>query len=524
MANEQSPNPELEALLHEAKALENKRDSAAAGQLYLNILKQYPNDTTACYEFGIFLNHNGQFTLAKNYLANVIRHQPENAEAWLGLGVSLQELKSDIEAEKCYRHAITLNPNLAAAHANLGILYRNKGLYTEAIQYYEHALSLDPGLATVYVGLANALSLIGDNEHAIETLKKVIAISPSYAKAYNSLGMILQLTHRYEEALLCYQKALSLAPNSADIQFNLGFYYLQHGDFKQGLPKYEARWQLPTANPIRKQFTYPRWNGESLEKKTLLIFTEQGYGDVINFCRYIPLINKSDGKIFLNCDAELVSLMKSLSNVDEIIIRNQDSNPVVDYYIPLQSLPLVFGTTMETIPANVPYLQTEPDKKEYWRDFFANQPSTLKVGICWRGRPNLLNSINRTCGLNHFLPFFVLSNVSFYSLQKDPTTEEQASLSDIICLGDKMNDFSDTAAIIEQLDLIITVDTSIAHLAGALNKPVWNLLPYSADWRWFLDRSDTPWYPSMHLYRQSVYNDWLSVFTQVWQDLIKIAV
>jgi Flp pilus assembly protein TadD len=508
----------LEQLLSEAKAFEEKRDYTAAQTKFNEILKQFPNNPTAYYEVGTFYNHIGQYERAKNILANALKQQPDNANAWLSLGVSLQSLKSDSESEKCYRQAIALNANLAAAYCNLGIIYRNKGLFHEAIQFYQRALAIDPNLAIVYSALSNALLMIGETEQAITMQKKAIELSPGQAKAYNGLGMIMQLTQHFDEALMWYQKALSIAPTYSEAQFNLGLYYLQQGDFKQGLPRYEARWQLLTANPIRSQFIYPRWNGESLQGKSLLIFTEQGYGDIINFCRYIPLINKANGKIYLNCQLEMVSLMKTLSCIDRIIPRG-DENPAVDYYIPLQSLPLVFETTLETIPANVPYLTTDQEKVAYWRDFFEAQPAKLKVGICWRGRPNLVNTINRTCGLYYFEPLFSIPNIAFFSLQKELLPEEEGRLSNIICLGDKLNDFTDTAAIIEQLDLVITIDTSIAHLAGALNKPVWNLLPYTPDWRWFLNRRDSPWYPSMHLYRQSAPNDWKSIFTQVMQDL-----
>ncbi|MFN7095968.1 MAG: tetratricopeptide repeat protein [Gammaproteobacteria bacterium] len=511
----------LEQLLQDAKLLENKRDFEAAHSCYVNILKQYPNDPVACYEFGVFLNHIGHYNLAKNYLAAVLKIQPNHADAWLALGVSLQELKVDKESEKCYRLALSLNPNLAAAYANLGILHRRQGLYQEAIQYYQKALALDPGLAGILVALGLAYSLIGDNEQALITLKKAILVTPNNAKAYGSLGQVLQLTHHYDEALLCYQKALSIDPDNNETRFNLGFYYLQQGDFKQGLPLYEARWLLPTANPVRSQFIYPRWQGESLHEKTLLIFTEQGYGDTINFCRYIPLIDKGNGKIILNCVADLVPLMKTLPGIDQIIIRDQP-NPTVDYYIPLQSLPLIFNTTLETIPAQIPYLKTDPATAAYWQDYFSVEPDKLKVGICWRGRRNLVNSINRTCGLNYFLPLMELENSVFYSLQKDILPEEKTASTKMVILADQMQNFSDTAAIIEQLDLVITIDTAVAHLAGALNKPVWNLLPYFADWRWLLDRSDTPWYPSMRLYRQSVANEWDSVFTQVWNDLQQV--
>ena len=308
----------------------------------------------------------------------------------------------------------------------------------------------------------------------------------------------------WTEALACYRQALVLAPNFPEAHENLGMILLLYGNLRTGFAEYE--WRCQTKKYLRRSFPYPLWDGSDLQGQKIILICDQGYGDAIQFIRYVPLITELDGKIIVVCQEPLLRLFSTVAGIEQLII---EAIVEFDVHAPLMSLPHLMGTTLDTIPAQIPYL-TAP--KPY--PFILQSPAEtyLKVGIVWAGSPGNQNDRNRSCNFSDFSSILKIPGIAFYSLQKG---SEITNLGGVQDLSGKLNDFADTSAIIEQLDLVITVDTSVAHLAGALGKPVWVLLSFVADWRWMLEREDSPWYPTMRLFRQTQPGDWNGVFEKV---------
>lgn len=322
---------------------------------------------------------------------------------------------------------------------------------------------------------------------------------------------------RFDEALASYEKALAIQPDFADAHFCESDLWLLIGDFARGWPKYEWRWNSTLFPSAARHFALPPWLGtEPLDGKTILLHSEQGLGDTIQFCRYVPLVAKRGARIILEVEKSLVGLMRNLSGVAEVIAKGEPL-PSFELHCPLASLPLAFATRLETIPADVPYLSIPLPCSERWQRKLA-QISGLRVGISWAGNPNFRNDHNRSIGLQSLSPLLSHPTAQFVSLQKDLRVGDLELLQNhpqVIHLGAEIGSFVDTAAIISMLDLVISSDTSVVHLAGALGSPIWTLLPHAPDWRWLLDRDDSPWYPTMRLFRQPVPGDWRSVIAAV---------
>jgi uncharacterized protein (TIGR03032 family) len=394
----------------------------------------------------------------------------------------------------------------------------HQGKLEEAIQNYRQCLKLKPDFLQAQYHLGVALGDTANYPEAIEVLKQVIEVDPNHAEAHNSLGYVYSQQRQLEQAIFHYGEAVRLNGSYAKAHFNLGMILLQTGEFERGFSECEWRWQTENFTPF--ECPQAKWNGEDILDKTLLIHTEQGAGDAIQFIRYIPLAAQQCKRIILICTEYLTPLFETVEGIDQIMQAGEISLSAFDVYCPLMSLPYIFKTTLETIPAEIPYLQAASKPK------LRKSATQLNVGIVWAGSPTHKNDKNRSCKLTDFLPILQVPQVAFYSLQKGEKSQELQLLPSQIKVKDlesQLNTYADTAAIINQLDLIIGVDTSVVHLAGALGKPVWTLLCYNPDWRWLLDREDTPWYPTMRLFRQSQPGDWLSVMQQVQQALCELA-
>lgn len=395
-------------------------------------------------------------------------------------------------------------------------LYEN-GKLTEAIATYQECLKLQPDLIKAKYNLGVAL---GDNEEyesAIDILQQVINTEPDNADAHNSLAYAYSQKGDLEAAIKHYEKAIYLNGNFAKAHFNLAMTLLKNGDLKRGFAESEWRWKTSEFTPF--QCLHPRWQGEDISQKNLLVHTEQGAGDAIQFIRYIPLVAKRCQSIILVCPPELIPLFKNIPEIDKLMPPGELNLSEFDTYIPLMSLPHIFDTTLETIPNNIPYLKLTNNN-------YINLANTeYKVGIIWGGNPTHKNDDNRSCKLTDFLPILKTPEVKFYSLQKGERSQELSQLPNNIYienLGSELNNYADTAAVINQLDLVITVDTSVAHLAGALGKNVWTLLCFNPDWRWLQKGEKTPWYPTMKLFRQSQLRNWQEVVAKVQVELWKI--
>jgi tetratricopeptide (TPR) repeat protein len=432
----------------------------------------------------------------------------------------LQRLKSGKyqQAEKIYRQILEQNPNNSEAYKNLGNSVVQQGKVDEAIYFYQQALTLVPDDAEATNNLGYAFQLQGKIEQAIAHYQHAITLAPNYAHARYNFGVRLLEKHQFEQAIACFNRAIEIDPNHAEAHWNRGLILLTWGDYERGFVEYEWRWIAQKVQP--RHVTQPVWHGEDLQGRTILLHAEQGFGDTIHFIRYAVLVQARGGKVVVECHELLVRLLRTVSGINKVIAIGTEL-PEFDVHASLLSLPYILGTTLETIPAHIPYVHHDPSLSFK----LENQKANLKVGIVWAGNPEHVNDRNRSCSLKDFLSILNTPGISFYSLQKGHPVGEIAELSEKVPLQDlssQLHDFADTAAVVAQLDLIITVDTAVAHLAAALGRPVWVVISFIHDWRWLLEREDSPWYPSMRLFRQQQPGDWTEVLGRVQVALLSL--
>jgi uncharacterized protein (TIGR03032 family) len=397
----------------------------------------------------------------------------------------------------------------------------SRGKLNKAITAYRQCVSAQPDFPNAKYNLGVAL---GDAEQYAEAsayLEEVIQAEPERAEAYNSLGYLESRQRQTQKAIAHYEQAIELKPNYPQAHFNLGMSLLQSGDYARGFAEYEWRWQTGQFTPFN--CPHPKWDGRPLPDKTLLIYTEQGVGDAIQFARYLPLAAERSNKLILVCRADLMPIFATMPGIAQIRQAGQINVAEFDTYAPLLSLPHLFGTVLDTIPADVPYLDSGSIRRRKDNPALVLPPvDSPRVGIAWAGSPTHRNDRHRSCALARFLPILRTPGIEFYSLQKGEQSKDLSQLpSDVKAhnLDPLLGDFGDLAVIIDQLDLVVTVDTSVAHLAGALGKPVWTLLSTTPDWRWMLEGETTPWYPTMRLIRPSDAGDWAEVIEHVAQGL-----
>ncbi len=410
-----------------------------------------------------------------------------------------------------------------AFHFQKGAELYHAGKLEEAIADFRRCMELDHAFPNVRYNLGVALGDAGHYEEAEQHLRAVIEAEPERAEAFNSLGHVANQQRRPQQGIAWYEQAIALQPDYAQAHFNLGMTLLQLGDYERGWNEYDWRWKTGQFTPF--QCPHPQWDGSSIPDRTLLIHTEQGAGDAIQFARYLPLAAERCKKMILVCTADLTPLFATLRGVAEVREAGAINVSEFDTYLPLLSLPRVFGATLENIPASMPYIDVDAIRRRKGWDAVPTLPSSArKIGIVWAGSPTHRNDRNRSCALKEFLPILQTPGISFYSLQKGERSRELAELpnpSSVKDLSAHLGDFGDLVLLIMQLDLVISVDTSVVHLAGALGKPVWTLLPYVPDWRWLMEGETTPWYPTMRLFRQSSPGDWPEVMRRVAGELNK---
>ncbi|MGR3178198.1 MAG: tetratricopeptide repeat protein, partial [Candidatus Anammoxibacter sp.] len=393
-----------------------------------------------------------------------------------------------------------------------------------ANEYLRKAIQLNPASAEIYTNLGSVLREQGELDDAIELLHKAVQLNPNLPTAHNNLGNALRDRGEFRAALEHHSKAVKLNPDSAETHYNRGILLLLHGVFDEGWSECEWRFlsKETTVQIGYRNFVQPKWDGTSLAGKTILVHYEQGMGDTIQFVRYLPLVKACGGYVIFECQKELLTLLNGFPGIDSLVEKadNGEVDASVDVYIPLLSLPMIFNTTVVSILPEVGYLKPRPELVEEWGKRINSK--AFKVGIVWAGNPDHTNDRNRSCSLSDFTPLTSISGLELYSLQKGAVMDQLLNVPEgitIINLGEQLRDFSDTAAVIVNLDLVISVDTAVVHLAGALGKPIWALLPFVPDWRWMLNREDTPWYPSMRLFRQNERSDWQSVILRVADEL-----
>jgi tetratricopeptide (TPR) repeat protein len=480
--------------------------------------------------------------------------QPDYAEAYYNRGLLLQELKQQEEALASYSAALSFAPNYCEAFAKRGILLLEIKRPREALRDFDAALAIKPdlpdvlsqrGLALLALDLPEeafrsfcaalssnsgsadthnfrgiALARLSRLEEALSSFDAALVFEPEYAEAYSNRGAILMELGRIEEALASYDAALSFAPDSASALWNKSLYFLTNGNYREGWKLYEWRWMRDEIKPYQR-FKENCWLGQAnIAGKTLLIYPEQGLGDYIQFCRYALILKNMDIKVVLVAPPALVSVVSAM-NADIDVVEDGRNLPDFDYQCPIMSLPLALGTEVAAIPHSIPYLFSDDLRKNFWQSKLGNA-TRPRIGLVWSGSTTHQRDQNRSLPLAFFAPVLDLP-LEFHSLQVEVRSSDKDELSRVHRIelhADELHDFGYTAGLIAAMDLIISVDTSVAHLAGAMGKPVWILLPFAPDFRWMLGRADSPWYPTATLYRQPRMGDWESVISEVKQDVI----
>ena len=524
-----------EAIACYRRALELKPDYADAhNNLGIALTDQEKLDEAiACFRRAVQLKPG--YAEAHNNLGNALKDQgkpdeaiacyrralelkPDYADAHVNLAIVLNARGKPHEAAACCRRALELKPDFVEAHDNLGAALQHRGEPDEAAACYRRALELKPDFAEAHNHLGTALYDLGKLDEAIDAYRRVLELKPHDAEPRNNLGNALRGQGKLPEAMACYDRAIELKPDFADAHWNRSLALLAAGDWQAGWPEYQ--WRRQTRDFIPRPFLQPLWNGEPLTGKTILLHAEQGLGDTIQFIRYAPLVKQRGATVVVACQEPLVRLLEGCAGIDQLVAHIEDIR-AFDVHASLMSVPGILKTSLETIPAKVPYLIPRPELVEQWRTRLTDLDG-LRVGITWQGNPAFRGDRFRSIPLGRFAPLAQIRGVRWISLQKGVGSQQLAEVRErfpVVDLGSRLQDFTDTAAVMKNLDLVITSDTAAAHLAGALGVPVWVALSFAADWRWLLDRSDSPWYPTMRLFRQRERGNWQAVFEAIEKAL-----
>jgi tetratricopeptide (TPR) repeat protein len=490
---------------------------------YIKALTLQPHYAAAFYNCGVTLQQLKRFGEALACYDRALALQPDYVDALSNRGVTLYELQQFDAALASYDRALALRPDHAEALNNRGVTLQQLRRFEEALASHDRALAVRPDYVEALNNRGVTLNQLCRFEEALASHDQALALRPDYADALSNRGNTLQQLKQFDAALASYDRALAPRPDYAEAHFNKSLLQLLKGDFDAGWQAYEWRWRNESLKLVRRDFAQPLWLGEAVPAgKTILLHSEQGFGDTIQFCRYAPLVAARGLRVLLEVPAPLKDLAASLAGVAERISAN-DRLPHFDLHCPLHSLPLALGTRIETIPAQVPYLSAPAQNMGRWSAALGPK-RRLRVGVAWSGSPAHRNDANRSIKLGALRPILDV-DADFVSLQKDVRPDDATVLqdcSDLLNFADALETFADTAAVIANLDLVISVDTSVAHLAGALAKPVWVLLPFVPDFRWLLDREDSPWYPTARLFRQDSPGDWPGVIRRVVIELEKL--
>jgi hypothetical protein len=482
-----------------------------------------PNNPDIYYNRGRALYIVKRFDDALLSLDRAIQLRPDNVEAHYNRGMILIDLKQFNDALRSFDRAIQLRPNYVQAHDNRGICLLYLARWHEALQSHDLAIQLKPDYAEAHYNRGIVLAKLQQLDAAIASYDQAISVKPDYAEAYSNRGVVLAELKQLDAAIASYDQAISVRPDFAEAYLNKSLALLLGGDFERGWELYEWRWNGEGSIQRKRNFVQPLWLGaESLRGKTILLHGEQGFGDKIQFCRYTKSVADLGAEVILEVEEPLIPLLSSLTGVSQFVVTGS-ALPAFDYYCPLLSLPLAFKTTLSTIPSSQGYLRSNDGKVTEWVGKLGTKTKP-RIGIVWSGSATNKNDRNRSIVLSELIPHLP-EELEYFSLQKEVRDIDKATLQahpSIRHLGHEFNDFADTAAVCEQMDLVLSVDTSVAHLSGAIGKATWVLLPYSPDWRWLLDRHDSPWYPSIQLYRQATVGDWTSVFEKVNVALRKL--
>ena len=496
---------------HHGGAVQDRmREPMAGGPVVTDFLQQ-----------GIKLHRAARLTRAISFYQKVIQLQIDHPDANHLIGLAMLHRRRKQDREKVLHHleyAVSLRPGAWEFHNDLGNAYWNQGRVDDAAKAFQNAAALKPDYFQAVYNLGNARFLQDRFDDAISAFRQSVSLDPGWVQAHYRLANCLQYVGRFEEAIEAYEEAIKRKPELSDAHFGRAITLLKVGRFAEGWREYEHRLAddsfrsiLPPGSPV--------WNGGDFSAKTLLVYGEQGIGDVLHFIRYLPMVQRLGGRTVLVCDSSLHPLLReSMTNTELLDKRRLEKAPdqiEFDIHVPLMSLPGIFATTPETIPCRVPYLSVNRSKTNQWTKRLHR--NRINVGLVWAGNPSQKDDKHRSCRLADLAPLADINGVAYYSLQKGPGSEqlhENSGGFELIDFSGDLEDFSDTAALIEALDLLITVDTAVAHLAGGLACPVWVLLWFGHCWRYPRSGESSPWYPGMRLFRQPRIGDWENVATQ----------
>ncbi len=550
MPQKKPPNPSLQ----DAIALHQQGKLAQAGAIYASILESEPNHPDCLNLLGILAAHARNYPLALALIERAIAAFPGDESFHSNRGNVLRELGRIEPAVHSYDNAIAIKPDYAEAYYNRGVALQDLGRHAAAVASYDRAIALDGAYAQAYYNRGNALQVLGQAGAAIASYARALVLDPTHTEAYSNRGNALTSAGQFDAALADYDKALSikpdcaethynrgialkglvridaaiasfteairLRPDYADAQWNKSLALLLSGDLEQGWELYESRWQTAAFQAPRRAFKQPAWRGDqSLRGKTILLHHDQGLGDAIQFCRYATMVANLGARVILEVARSLAGLLGSVNGVAQVVAAG-DPLPDFDYHCTLLSLPLAFRTRLSTVPAARAYLRGDTDKVSQWQARLgdAAQP---RVGLVASGNPLHSNDLQRSIALADLLRELP-RGFEYVLLQKELRDADRTVLAAhpaVRYFGTSLADFSDTAALCELMDVVISVDTSVAHLAAALGKDTWILLPQVPDWRWLLDRADSVWYPSVRLFRQTSAGGWAEVLRKASEDL-----
>jgi tetratricopeptide (TPR) repeat protein len=489
-----------------------------AVELYQQAIASRPNYPEALSNLGNALRLQGQLDESILAFRQAASLQPQSPEIQYNLGIALQQKGLIAESIAAYRRALQIRPTCVEALNNLGNALQQEMDFAGAAEVYRQAIALKPDLADAHNNLGRALKDLGLLDEAMASYRKAIEIVPGHADAHSNLGNALRELGQLEAAEAEFSAALSADPNFAEAGWNLGLLSLLRGDFERGFEAYELRNKVKESY-VDPQFLRSFWDGSDLSGRTILLLAEQGLGDTIHFIRYVPQVRARGGRVMVLAQPRLVKLLTAQPGIDRVLTVGEEIPPF-DVTCPLMSLPRVLRTTLRTIPNEVPYLVVDAGKADAWKAKLSlDRPN---VGLVWAGNPTYRNDRLRSIELRQWEPILRTPGINWISLQKGPAAT-QARDWPIADYSERLADLQDTAALVSRLDLVIAVDTAVAHLAGALGRPTWMLIPFAPDWRWMLDREDSPWYPTMRLFRQPSRGDWTTPIEKLAAQLRALA-
>jgi tetratricopeptide (TPR) repeat protein len=472
---------------------------------------------------GSFLQKNGDLDSALISLRRALILNPESAPIYNNIGSILNDLGRIDDAAGSYLEAHKLDPESDIIMLNLAMAMHNLKNFTEAKSLFEQLIDRDPNRYNIWVNYGNTLYELGENENALNAFNMAITLNENDSNSHRNRGLVLQRLGEWQEAMKSFNNAVSIIPDDATVLFPRGMLRLKLGDYVNGWADYEWRFESVGLDFVPgSAWQYSHWDGRSFEGKTIVVYHEQGLGDALQLLRYLPLVKERGGRLIFACGVPLMRLVEnSIPEVDKVISRLENHKLRYDYHVALMSLPRIFKTELETIPPLAPLLRADESTVKFWETKIQDK-DMFNIGLVWSGNPEQGDNKYRSCSLADFAPIAEIPGIQFYNLQLGEAKDqiaEQAGTMEIIDYSDSLHDMQETAALIENLDLVLTVDTSVAHLAGAMGHPVWVILWFNHCWRYLLERNDSPWYPTMKLYRQPELGDWKSVMSNVNEDL-----